>query len=332
MGYVENQVGIDQLSVYQLLGINLDLALEAHDLLRGATRREIPGVKEDKQQLPFGTITTITILNQAGAQALGRPPGTYITLEAPALREDNPEVHDQIIDALSNLIRQLMAPLNLPVQAGILVVGLGNWQATPDALGPKVTDSVVVTRHLFQYAPQVVTPGLRMVSAIAPGVLGLTGIETAEIVKGVVNDIKPALVIAVDALAAGDLNRIASTIQISNTGINPGSGVGNYRTGINQETLGAPVIAIGIPTVVSAGVIIYQALQQLARMSPMLASQVNPNSVQRVSEQVLQPFGGSLTVTPREIDDLIERTSDIVASALNQALHQPAQQATSLPH
>ncbi|MBC7323724.1 MAG: GPR endopeptidase, partial [Moorella sp. (in: Bacteria)] len=188
-------------------------------------------------------------------------------------------------------------------------------------LGPKVINQFTVTRHLLKYAPQNMPPGTRPVSALAPGVLGTTGIETAEILRGVVEKIQPKVLLAIDALAAGDLQRIGSSIQISDTGINPGSGVGNRRTGINRQTMGIPVIAIGIPTVVHAGVIIFEALSQIQRAFPNFNLQLNPNTAQALSHNVLAPFGGNLTVTPKEVDDLVHNLAWVIGNALNRSLH-----------
>lgn len=306
---------------YQLTGVVLDLAVEAHALLRGATGQEVPGVVEEKEQHPHATVTTITIINATGERALGKPPGTYITIDAPDLRTENPPVHEKIASLLAQKINLLLQKLNVGPSDPVLVVGLGNWEATPDSLGPKVINQFTVTRHLLKYAPQNMPPGTRPVSALAPGVLGTTGIETAEILRGVVEKIQPKVLLAIDALAAGDLQRIGSSIQISDTGINPGSGVGNRRTGINRQTMGIPVIAIGIPTVVHAGVIIFEALSQIQRAFPNFNLQLNPNTAQALSHNVLAPFGGNLTVTPKEVDDLVHNLAWVIGNALNRSLH-----------
>ncbi|MDN5344375.1 MAG: spore protease [Clostridia bacterium] len=306
---------------YQLTGVILDLAVEAHDLLRGATRQEVPGVREDKEQFPNAVVTTITIMNATGEQAMGKPQGTYITIDAPALRSDNPPVHEEIGTLLAQRLNLLLQKLNIGPADPVLVVGLGNWEATPDSLGPKVINQFTVTRHLLKYVPQSMPPGTRPVSALAPGVLGTTGIETAEILRGVVEKTKPRVLIVIDALAAGDLQRVGSSIQISDTGISPGSGVGNQRVGINQQTMGVPVIAIGIPTVVHAGVIIFEALQQMQQAFPNVNLQGNQALAQNLARNVLAPFGGNLTVTPKEVDDLVHNLAWVIGNALNKSLH-----------
>lgn len=310
--------------LYQIMGINLDLAVEAHDLLRGDTGREIPGVKMDEETFAQGTIKTITIMDEQGAAIMGRAPGSYLTLESTALRENNKMVHKDIGKIFAQKLKEI---LPLEDNSTILIVGLGNWNATPDALGPKTVEYSMATRHLFHYAPEELRQGLRSVCVLAPGVLGITGIETAEIIKGIIERIKPDLLIAIDALAAGSVERINSTIQVATTGINPGSGIGNKRSAINQETMGIPVIAIGVPTVVHAGIIAHQAMEKLfthLQTTPHLRAVyqgLQPIAVGEMINQVLEPFGGQLMVTPKEIDEQITNTAKIMAMALALALH-----------
>lgn len=312
------------LEAFNKLGISLDLALEAHELLRGATKEEIPGVQEDKESYDYAEVTTVTILNDQGAQIMGKPMGTYITIEAPRIRFESKEIMDDISELLGKKLESL---LKIPPDSPILVIGLGNWNATPDALGPNVIDATMATRHLFQYAPEVVGEGLRPVCALAPGVLGITGIETAEIIKGVVERVKPSLIIAIDALAAANISRISTTIQLADTGINPGSGLGNKRIGINQESMGVPVIAIGVPTVVHASVIVHEALSNLNEkwsgnvMTATYAQKITPDLSRELSQSIFQPFEGNLVVTPKEIDDLILNVSKIIAAGISQGMH-----------
>lgn len=313
------------LDFYKAFGINVDLALEAHDIVRGQTGQEIPGVIVDREKYENATVTIVKVVEESAEELMGKPRGIYITIEAPALRDNNREAQQEVAEILA---QQLSSLFNLPENANVLVVGLGNWNATPDSLGPKVIDHSMVTRHLYQYAPEELRDGMRSVSAIAPGVLGITGIETAEIIKGVVEKIQPELIIVVDALAAGSVERIATTIQIADTGISPGSGIGNKRAGINKESMGGtPVIAIGIPTVVHAAVIaqvtVEQFLEQL-QTNPMLYQiykNLRPAFTKEVINNVLKPFAGNLMVTPKEIDALILSTSKIVAGGISMALH-----------
>lgn len=302
--------------VYQNFGISLDLALEAREIVRGETGQEIPGVKVDQENYEHAQVTIVNIMEPYAEKIMGKPVGTYITIEAPVIRENNPAAHKEISEILARYLKTLV---NLPEYANILLVGLGNWRATPDALGPEVIEESLVTRHLFNYAPQTLKQGMRSVSAMAPGVLGITGIETAEIIKGVVEKIHPELIITVDSLAARSVTRIATTIQIANTGIKPGSGIGNQRSGINQETMGVPVIAIGVPTVVHAAVIASDAIEQYLKQTQK-ENQTGPNFSQQVINKVLEPFGGNLTVTPKEIDTLIHGTAQIIATGITSAL------------
>jgi spore protease len=201
-----------------------------------------------------------------------------------------------------------------------LVVGLGNWNATPDALGPKVVEHILVTRHLVESSPPEKKGGLRPLAAIAPGVLGTTGIETGEIVMGLVQRTKPKFVIAIDALASRSTQRMGATIQLADTGIHPGSGLGNKRLGITPQTLGLPVIAIGVPTVVEATTIIHDALVEMNRLAPAL---VNPKVLnqQELVKRVLSPYINTLIVTPKEIDVMIDDLARVVSGALNIAIH-----------
>ncbi len=310
--------------LFRQLNINVDLALESHELVRGEAGEEISGVTMDVENYPKAKVTTIVIKTEQGAEEMGKPIGTYITIEAPELRENNYLVHKEITEILSEQLNLLM---HLQDESSILLVGLGNRNATPDALGPEVIDKSLVTRHLFQYTPKEIQGQLRKVSAIAPGVLGITGIETAEIIRGIVEHVNPDLIIAIDALAAGSLERIATSIQISDTGIQPGSGVGNRRKGINQETLGCKVIAIGVPTVVNAAIIANSCLEALLdqlKTSPtlyQLYKGLSEDVLTKILAEVLYPFNENLMVTPKEVDTLIDSTAHIIAGALGLSLH-----------
>jgi len=310
-----------RIDFYRNNSIQLDLAVEAHALLRGDAQQEIPGVRETKETFENAEVTTVLIENPAAAQMMGKAPGTYITIDAAGLRESDPMIHDSIAEVLAGKLENLLNTLNVPQNAHVLLVGLGNWAATPDALGPKVISRVFVTRHLHKYIPEQMGPGIRPVSAISPGVMGITGIETAEIIRGIIEKVSPACVIAIDALAASSVERICSTIQIADSGINPGSGVGNVRQALDRNSLGIPIIAIGIPTVVNAQIIMYEAFNSLRDAVPGMSRQINEVTLQQTMEQLLKPFGGQLTVTPKEIDSLVSNASRCVATALNQALH-----------
>lgn len=299
--------------------INIDLALEARDLIRGATGREIPGVIEEKQSFPQGTVTVIKIMDKQAESVMGKPQGTYITIEAPDLRFKSPEVQTGVADVLALNLKNL---LKVSEKGTVLIIGLGNWQATPDALGPTVVKDSLVTRHLHLHMPQMVE-NYRSVCTFAPGVLGITGIETAEIIKGIVEKVQPSIIIAIDALAATNISRLGTTIQIGDTGIAPGSGVNNKRMGINYQTMGVPVIAIGVPTVVNAAMIVQLAFetynQKTGGRTPFPLNQSN-----QIIQEILAPFQGSLIVTPREIDDLILNAGRTITRGITLALHPEA--------
>ena len=229
-------------------------------------------------------------------------------------------------ETLTNELRTLLEQ-HIEKQDEIIILGLGNVYVTPDALGPKVINEIDVTRHLINYLPEYVEEGTRSVSAIAPGVLGTTGIETVEILKGIVENTHPKLVIVIDALASRSIERISSTVQISDTGIIPGGGVGNARSEISQNTLGIPVIAIGIPTVVETAVLVNDSLdlfisklQKEAKSNDYLNKLKEQDNYEEI-KQALIPQDYNLIVTPKEIDDLIENMKDIVARGINYAVN-----------
>ncbi|MGM7721057.1 GPR endopeptidase [uncultured Metabacillus sp.] len=238
--------------------VRTDLAVEARAMALEQTGRQtavdssnIAGViikewEEDGINLSFLEI------KEEGSKAVGKKPGKYLTMQMEGIRQKDSELQEKVVEAFAKHFSQFLSDLNIPKDASCLVVGLGNWNVTPDALGPLTVENLLITRHLFKLQPENVEEGFRPVSAIAPGVMGLTGIETSDIISGVIEQSKPDFVIAIDALAARSIERVNTTIQISDTGIHPGSGVGNKRKALSQETFGIPVIAIGIPTVVDA--------------------------------------------------------------------------------
>ncbi len=238
--------------------VRTDLAVEAHEMTiqekekkKTQQRAHIEGVIIKERDVQGIKVTSVEITEQ-GAQTINKKKGQYLTLEAQGIREQDTDMQKTMEEVLAKELHHFIKQLGISDQASCLVVGLGNWNVTPDALGPMAVENLLITRHLFELDPQDVEDGFRPVSAIAPGVMGLTGIETSDIIFGVVQKTKPDFVIAIDALAARSLERVNATIQISDTGIHPGSGVGNKRKEISYETLGIPVIALGIPTVVDA--------------------------------------------------------------------------------
>ena len=255
----------------------------------------------------------------------GKPIGSYITIDIKNLKIAQEEEIEQAAETLSNELKKIL-DMHIDKQGEVLVVGLGNIYVTPDSLGPKVINEIDVTRHIINYLPQYVEEGTRMVSAIAPGVLGTTGIETVEILKGIVDNIHPKLVIVIDALASRSIERISSTVQLSDTGIVPGAGVGNTRSEISIKTLGIPVIAIGIPTVVETAVLVNDSLdlfigklQEEAKSNDYLNKLKEEDNYEEIKE-ALVPKDYNLIVTPKEIDELIENMKDIVAAGINKSL------------
>ncbi|WP_096153329.1 MULTISPECIES: GPR endopeptidase [Bacillus] len=227
------------------------MALEKHNKTAQQPATSLEGIVVKERESKGVKITNVNI-TEKGAEMTGKKPGNYLTLEVQGIRQQDTELQQKVEEVFAYEFNKFMEQLNIQKDASCLVVGLGNWNVTPDALGPVVCENLLITRHLFSLQPEAVQDGFRSVSSIVPGVMGLTGIETSDIIFGVVEKSKPDFVIAIDALAARSIERVNSTIQISDTGIHPGSGVGNKRKEISKETLGIPVIAIGIPTVVDA--------------------------------------------------------------------------------
>ncbi len=300
----------------QQFNLYVDLAVEARDLVRGDTGREIQGVEEQVEKMEQIKITTITIKDPQAVPIMGKPIGTYVTIESPPLKINDPYVKDEIITAMGKSMNVLLNNRLQPKDT-VLLVGLGNWRATADALGPKFIEYSPITRHYIQYAPEALVEGMRPVSGIAPGVLGITGLETYEVIKGVVDSIKPAVLVVVDALAAQNVDRIGNTIQMSNTGIQPGGGVGNARHALTEEELGIPVIAIGCPTIVNAAVIAQQAIQNFCSSTNTVFNEMTAtNSI----KETLSFYGGSLAVTPKEVDEIIENSARIISMGVATAL------------
>lgn len=310
-----------------MINFRTDLALERRDLYRKANnvKDEIPGIETEEEEKKNTKITRVKITNNEGANAIGKPIGNYITIDIKNLKlateEEIQTFAECLADELSNLYE-----IHLNGKEDILVVGLGNMGVTPDALGPSVVKDIDITRHLLKYAPQYLEPNTRPVSAVAPGVLGTTGIETQEILKGIVENVNPKLVIVIDSLASKSIERISSTIQIADTGIVPGAGVGNARRELSKETLGIPVIALGIPTVVEAATIaadsidlFIEKLQEESNSNEYLNELKRKDKYEMIKE-VLIPNDYNFIVTPKEIDGLIENMSSVVARGINISL------------
>ena len=310
------------------LNFRTDLASERRDIYRKANslENEIDGIESEKEEINEKiSVERVRITNKQGEEAIGKPIGNYITIDIKKLKIAQDEDIENSAEILSNELKKVLEE-HIDKQGEVLVVGLGNIYVTPDALGPKVINEIEVTRHIINYLQQYVNEGTRMVSAISPGVLGTTGIETVEILKGIVDNIHPKLVIVIDALASRSIERISSTIQLSDTGIIPGAGVGNKRSEISEATLGIPVIAIGIPTVVETAVLVNDSLdlfitklQNEAKSNDYLNQLKEKDNYEEIKE-ALMPSDYNLIVTPKEIDDLIENMSEIVAMGINQSM------------
>lgn len=305
-----------------------DLAIETREEYQRINQSDIPGIDVDNETVDDVKITRVKVTSDEGAEAIGKAKGSYITLEVSKINEDEPDINDNISKIVAREIRKLIGN---DINQSVLVVGLGNFNVTPDALGPKVVSYLDVTRHIIEFAPEYIKEPIRSVSAISPGVLGTTGIETGDIIKGVVEKTRPSLVIAIDALASRRLERISNTIQIADTGINPGSGVGNKRMGLSKETLGVPVIAIGVPTVVDAATmandtieLMVENLQNSSSQDSSIYDNINhmgDEEKYNLVQKVLSPYVGNLVVTPKEIDAIIGTVSEVVANGINYALH-----------
>ncbi len=294
-------------------GFRTDLAMESV----GQDSERVEGVRVNTHRLGGITHTRIRIEQKRAAELLGRRTGEYITLEY----HDLPRCDAHTRALLARMVAQGVRSM-LPDEGEVLVVGLGNRNVTADALGTRVVERMLVTRHLRQSMARELRGKLRGVSAIAPGVLGLTGIETAELCRGLVRHVRPSAVIAIDALAAYETERICTTVQITDTGIEPGSGVGNHRLGLTKETLGVKVIAVGVPMVVYASTIARDAMARLIDEYGLFASG-HEQAANELLRQVSDGFLGDMVVTPREIDELVLNVADLLSDGLNQAL-QPA--------
>ena len=310
--------------------VRTDLALEAKEMYTERNAGVIDGIEEEEYIDKNIKVTWVKIVNEEGVKKIGKPIGNYGTLEfGDFVYYDG----NRIVELSEVLAKELSKLIKLEEDMTTLVVGLGNWNITPDAVGPQVVSKIMVSRHLKEYMPNEIDEGIRPVCAISPGVLGLTGIETSEIIKGVVDRIKPNLIICIDALASRRTQRVNRTIQLGDTGIVPGAGVGNRRLELSEKTLGVPVIAIGVPTVVDAGTMandtIDLVLDNLIKSATKgsgfykMLKEVNREERQALIREVLDPKIGGMVVTPKEIDKVIESVSKIIANGINIAL-QPA--------
>ena len=319
---------MEKRGIFFMVNFRTDLALERREIYRKANQleKEIEGIEAEEEKVDDKIVVNrVKVTTSNGEEAIGKPIGNYITVDLKGLKtateEDIEKASNVVTKELKELIGQHIGP-----QDSILVVGLGNEYVTPDALGPKVITQIDVTRHILNYMPEILDSKTREVSAVSPGVLGTTGIETQEILKGIVENVKPKMLIVIDALASKSIERISSTVQIADTGIVPGAGVGNTRKELSQNSLGIPVIAVGIPTVVDLATItddcldlFITKLQDEAKSNDYLNSLKEQDNYEEIKE-ALVPNGYNMIVTPKEIDGLIENMSSVVARGINFAM------------
>ncbi len=309
-----------------------DLAIESREMFMEASllENDIEGVDVEADEPYEGTkITRITINSEKGASVLQKPCGKYITLDIPPAIYEEQKIYENVCKAVASELDSLIPDKE---KGTVLVVGLGNRNVTPDALGPAVVDSLLISRHLIEYIPEEIDQRLRPLCAIAPGVLGITGIETGEIVKGICGRVRPSLLIVIDALCSRNMKRINTTIQISNSGITPGAGIGNHRMAINKEALGIPVIAIGVPTVVDAATITGDTINLVVKNlrdnagenKPLykMLSTIESEDKYELIKQALSENIGNFIVTPKDIDKVIEDISSVIANGINISVHQ----------
>lgn len=287
--------------------VRTDMALEASQ-----AAGSIPGVHVSQWEEESVSITEVRVETEEAAQRLGKSVGTYLTLECEGVRRRDPAAREEVQNVLGEEIARLLPPDEKG--APVLVVGLGNRRVTPDSLGPKTVDGTLVTRHLLRELPDKVDERLNPVCAIAPGVMGATGLETMETVGALVKEIHPRCLIVIDSLAARASSRVGVSIQLSDTGIQPGSGVGNHRRALNERELGVRVIALGMPTVVYAVTIARDALEILGE------GETNPAALDEVTKSLFENEIGEMIVTPREVDDMIDDAAQMLAGGINRAL------------
>ncbi|MBU5595186.1 GPR endopeptidase [Amphibacillus sp. MSJ-3] len=339
-----------------------DLAIEAREMYVDADKeeQEIEGVTFIERKIKGYSVTDVRV-DETGQDKINKKAGRYLTLETNAIKNSDSDDQQKTAQVLAILITDLLKEHHLKESDSCLVVGLGNAYVTPDALGPETVKKILVTKHLFAYQPEMVADGYRSVAAFAPGVMGVTGIETSDIIQGLINEVKPNFIIAIDALASRGIDRVNTTIQLSDTGIHPGSGVSNKRKELSYETYGIPVISIGVPTVVDAVTITSDTidyvfkhfgreLKESHRPSKRLApaslafgekkltdedmpkqekktelfgmiGTLEEGEKRQLIKEVLHPLGYNLMVTPKEVDSYIHDLGHLIASGINNALH-----------
>lgn len=345
--------------------VRTDLAVEARDMYVEKQEKKqddsIKGVTMKEYEEDNITISQVEI-DTEGAELLHKKKGTYVTIYADGVKKQDTTKQEAAAKVLAKELEHLMEKNNIPTDATGLIVGLGNWNVTPDALGPMASEKVLVTSHLFQLNHESVADGYRAVGAVTPGVMGVTGIETSDIIFGIVEKFNPDFVIAVDALASRSIERINETIQLSDSGIHPGSGVGNKRKELSVDTLGIPVLAIGVPTVVDAVTITSDTIDLILKhfgrewdekdnpsksLAPAslnfgtkkfteedlpdeekretflgIVGTLSEEEKKALIQEVLTPVGYNLMVTPKEVDGFMIDMAYVIANGVNAALHE----------
>jgi len=342
--------------------VRTDLAVEAKDMYQeNKKNKKVTGVNFKEKEEDQIKISYVEI-DETGAGLLSKKAGFYTTIYADGVKKQDTKKQDKAATILARELKRLMKKNHIPEDATGLIVGLGNWNVTPDALGPMTSEKILVTNHLFNLAYETVAKGYRPVAAVTPGVMGVTGIETSEVITGIIEKLQPDFVIAIDALASRSVERINETIQLSDTGIHPGSGVGNKRKELSRETLGIPVFAIGVPTVVDAVTITSDTIDYLLKhfgreyrekddpSKSLVPSGISfgnkkfteadlPDEEQRQTflgvvgglsegekrqliQEVLTPINQNLMVTPKEVDGFMIDMSHVLASGINAAMHE----------
>lgn len=301
--------------------IRTDLAIECREMFA----EEISGVESTQKDTDGITVTHVKITTPQGALKIGKPMGNYVTIEIEEMMHEDDEICERGAQAVCDELKKI---IDISNKAPVLVAGLGNRYITPDSIGPKTVNKLVVTRHITNDGKGGYSFDVRPVSAVAPGVLGLTGIETSEMIKAVTDRIKPSMIIAVDALASRKLSRLGTTVQISDTGISPGSGVGNNRKELTKETLGVPVIAIGVPMVVDAATMTIDAIENLSKYMKENLGACNEKLNELLSDknhsfinELLTNKNENMVVTPNDVDVISEQAAQIIAEGINRALH-----------
>lgn len=348
----------------QKITVRTDLAVEAREMYVGQqkkTKQDMQGVSIKEKDIRGYAVSHVTI-SEAGAEQIGKKAGNYITIQSEAVKKQDTHAQQETAEVLAEALKELLTMNKISPNSSCLVVGLGNGHVTPDALGPMALDKVLVTRHLFEFHPETVQEGYRSVSALSPGVMGVTGVETSDIIRGVIDKVNPDFVIVIDALASRSVERVNATIQLADTGIHPGSGVGNKRKELSMDTLGIPVIAIGVPTVVDAVTITSDTIDYVykhfgrewkekdkpsKRLAPAsmtfgertlteedlptkdkraaifgMIGQLGDDEKRALIHEVLSPLGHNLMVTPKEIDGYMKDMSHLIASGINVGLHE----------